>query len=59
MYVCRHVDDMCILIAGSIGDRYPCILVFGVFNVILYTLGLLFNSTGFCVICYAFLSAAS
>ena len=37
MYVRRHVDDMCILIAGSIGDRCPCILVFGVFNVILYT----------------------
>ena len=31
MYVHRHVDDMCILIAGSIGERYPCILVFGVY----------------------------
>ena len=31
MYVRRHVGDMCILIAGSIGERYLCILMFGVF----------------------------
>ena len=41
-------------------DAIDMVQAFRLFkHVILYTFQLLFNSTGFCVICYGFLSAAS